>query len=112
MSADQMIEKLHIKYPGRFSIPGYTEVRQEISVLMLKQKNGSSNSLSRGISQSYADQLQDYLTDNPNIKPREALPKLTNEMKDTDGKLPADFPPDKQIKTKFNSLKSKAKKQT
>ncbi len=124
MNAAKMRDNLITLYPGRFSIPGETQIRQFIGKLSQqqkdknKQKNKKGSGRGRkagGVKSSWHLCLTQIVQDNPKEKPEVIY---NNFMKMFDDKLPDDLPltsenePDKEkIKSTIARFKTNIKKQ-
>ena len=106
MGPGRMLNVLKSRYQDTLDLLSETEIRQAISTLITKQKQGLPISLSRnkGIKIPFLETFQDIVHQNPTIKPREALELFMNVHADTSDN---GYPTDKQIKSKISALKAK-----
>ncbi len=114
----QMLEELKRRHPGKYTVPSESEIRNQITVLFTRQKqgdgeggeDGDSISKQRGRKSNIPDALQEYLQElvsaTDRVAPAAALAKVKQKfgelIKGKDGKQLTD----NQIKTKFNNLKA------
>ena len=111
-----MLETLQERYPNRYSLPGESEIKTEISSLLKKQKSGRTQKKSK-ISTTFTEfnifdqvlEQKDHQLDR--IKPKEILAIVKQHFMEEDGSIPLDFPSDKCITAKVSNLKSMAKKE-
>ena len=118
MNPTTMLEQLTKKHPRRYTLPGETVIRQEISTLFAYQKseNSQGNNRVKGrkakLPQVYVEKINEYLdraTDLRSLKPAAAYKRLVEDFKGDDGKLPDNFPGAAILKRKFSALKASYK---
>jgi len=112
MGAGKMLEKLRQKYSGRLDLPPESEIRQAITVLMVKHRKGQNVSLSstRGIAQPYLSTVvQIFVESGGRIKPADAW-KLFQEKHPAPESESTCYPPMSKIKSKISALKAAYKK--
>ena len=70
-----MLNVLKSRYQDTLDLLSETEIRQAISALITKQKQGLPISLlrNRGIKSPFLETIQDIVYQNPIIKPRETI---------------------------------------
>jgi hypothetical protein len=121
MSPAFMLEKLKLRYPGRYSLPGENEIRTEISSLFSKQKSGKTGRRTQ-TPQDYLDLIvgtcEEAYAANNDLKlivPRIILEEVKRRAKDKyEGVIPTNFPADQKIKCMISGFKTqmKAKQKT
>jgi len=113
MSAGKMRENLMNKYPGRFSIPGETDIKQFIGKLsqkgkkQIQSKTGNNKSAKGGkpghIKQLWQIPLSELVKKNPTEKPEVIY---DNFIKSFGDELPDDLPKDSNDKPDKQQIKS------
>lgn len=109
MSPAKMVECLVRKYPGRIYLPSESEIRQVISVLVNKQREGIEISLakSRGIVEPYFSTVNNiFMESQGEISPTEGWNQfLVHHPMDNEESMES-RPSQKQVKSKISSMKS------
>ena len=120
MSEGKMCERLQLLYPGRFSIPGETEIKQYIGTLSQqgKKKTDNPNKSNRGrkagnTTVSWHPTLKEILDTNPTAKPKQIIEEFLkafqteapNDLPMKDGSVDID-----KIKSTISRFKTKIRK--
>lgn len=128
MSPDMMIAELQKRYPGQFALPGYADLRLEISKRLARMKKNPiptetgqkriENCTSRGkrgrkpaFDEKYQNQIKLFIHNDITVKPKVIVTMLKTHFLQDDDTLPDDFPASEQsIKTFSSNYKTKLKK--
>ena len=109
-----MLQRLKINYPNKFSLPGETEIKQEIGALFKKSKNESieeddgSESQEPRDRESWKKDLNEIVKNNKTGKP-EYLYKIFIERMESESIIYDAMPNKKEMKTKISTFKTKFK---
>ena len=104
-----MREYLLQQYPNTYSLPGETEIKQQINAFVQNEKLQKSNQTRRETSQErWVQLLEDVVNNNKVGTPENLYDTLVQKINENDGEF-ITLPDKATVKRKISSLKTKYK---